>query len=62
MKEPDARAGKGKGRYGRAKGSGRGYEGGINVNVKFVSLGLLLAIRAAPAERVSSPGYLTMVK
>src|ERR1700760_4503666 len=57
LNEPVARA-----RKGIEKGRERGYVGGMKVREKFLSRGLLLAIRAAPAASASSPGCLTMVR
>jgi len=46
----------------RGKGKPNGYIGGKNVREKSCILGLVSAMRAAPAARFSSPGYLTIVK
>jgi hypothetical protein len=49
-------------RYGMVKGSGTRSVCGTKVSLKFLRRGFDRAIRAAPDERVSSPGYLTIVR
>jgi hypothetical protein len=54
--------GSGSPKKGRAKGSGRGYDGDMKVSENLDIRGLFLAMRVAPQESDSSPGYFTIVR